>query len=37
MVLTFRLREHHTLKGHVEAWAKLKGLDEHAIQQAYTL
>ncbi|KAG0607763.1 hypothetical protein M758_8G053300 [Ceratodon purpureus] len=32
-----RLREHHTLKGHVEAWTKLKGLDDIAIQQAYTL
>uniref|UniRef100_A0A7I4EHS2 Plasma membrane ATPase n=1 Tax=Physcomitrium patens TaxID=3218 RepID=A0A7I4EHS2_PHYPA len=32
-----KLREHHTLKGHVEAWTKLKGLDEIAMQQAYTL
>lgn len=31
------MREHHTLKGHVEAWTKLKGLDEIAMQQAYTL
>jgi len=32
-----RLRELHTLKGHVESVVKLKGLDIEAIQQHYTL
>ncbi|KAK9698400.1 hypothetical protein RND81_08G101500 [Saponaria officinalis] len=32
-----RLRELHTLKGHVESVMKLKGLDIGAIQQAYTV
>ncbi|KAG5381326.1 hypothetical protein IGI04_029168 [Brassica rapa subsp. trilocularis] len=32
-----RLREHHTLKGHVESVVKQKGLDIEAIQQHYTL
>ncbi|CAO2816252.1 unnamed protein product [Amaranthus hypochondriacus] len=32
-----RLRELHTLKGHVESVIKLKGLDIGAIQQAYTV
>ncbi|XP_077222113.1 plasma membrane ATPase 2-like [Tasmannia lanceolata] len=32
-----RLREHHTLKGRVESFAKLKGLDIDAINQHYTL
>ncbi|KAJ8432701.1 hypothetical protein Cgig2_014436 [Carnegiea gigantea] len=32
-----RLRELHTLKGHVESVMKLKGLDIDAIQQAYTV
>ncbi|XP_054789933.1 plasma membrane ATPase 1-like [Prosopis cineraria] len=31
-----RLRELHTLKGHVESVVRLKGLDIDAIQQAYT-
>ncbi|XAR51778.1 Proton-exporting ATPase [Bertholletia excelsa] len=31
-----RLRELHTLKGHVESVVKLKGLDIDTIQQAYT-
>ncbi|XP_051148815.1 plasma membrane ATPase 4 [Andrographis paniculata] len=32
-----RLRELHTLKGHVESVVKLKGLDLETIQQHYTL
>ncbi|WVZ14201.1 hypothetical protein V8G54_011767 [Vigna mungo] len=32
-----RLREVHTLKGHVESVVKLKGLDIDTIQQNYTL
>ncbi|XP_019197894.1 PREDICTED: plasma membrane ATPase 4 [Ipomoea nil] len=32
-----RLRELHTLKGHVESVVKLKGLDIETIQQHYTL
>ena len=32
-----RLRELHTLKGHVESVVRLKGLDIDTIQQAYTL
>lgn len=32
-----RLRELHTLKGHVESVVKLKGLDIEGIQQHYTL
>uniref|UniRef100_J3NFC5 Plasma membrane ATPase n=1 Tax=Oryza brachyantha TaxID=4533 RepID=J3NFC5_ORYBR len=31
-----RLRELHTLKGHVESVVKLKGLDIETIQQSYT-
>ncbi|KAK3437370.1 hypothetical protein EUGRSUZ_C02035 [Eucalyptus grandis] len=31
-----RLRELHTLKGHVESVVKLKGLDIDSIQQHYT-
>lgn len=33
----FRLRELHTLKGHVESVVKLKGLDIETIQQHYTV
>lgn len=33
----FRLRELHTLKGHVESVVKLKGLDIETIQQNYTV
>jgi hypothetical protein len=32
-----RLKELHTLKGHVESVVKLKGLDIDTIQQHYTL
>lgn len=32
-----RLREVHTLKGHVESVVRLKGLNINAIQQAYTV
>ena len=32
-----RLRELHTLKGHVESVVKLKGLDIETIQQHYTV
>lgn len=32
-----RLRELHTLKGHVESVVKLKNLDINTIQQAYTV
>ncbi|KAH1246322.1 ATPase 11, plasma membrane-type [Glycine soja] len=32
-----RLRELHTLKGHVESVLKLKGIDVDTIQQAYTV
>ncbi|NHX33090.1 hypothetical protein HA388_24135, partial [Escherichia coli] len=32
-----RLRELHTLKGHVESVVKLKGLDIDTIQQHYTV
>uniref|UniRef100_A0A3B6UAV1 Plasma membrane ATPase n=1 Tax=Triticum aestivum TaxID=4565 RepID=A0A3B6UAV1_WHEAT len=32
-----RLRELHTLKGHVESVVKLKGLDIETIQQSYTV
>lgn len=35
-LLFFRLRELHTLKGHVESVVKLKGLDIDTIQQHYT-
>ncbi|KAL5582390.1 hypothetical protein UlMin_014832 [Ulmus minor] len=31
-----RLRELHTLKGHVESVVRMKGLDINSIQQAYT-
>ncbi|GAY55519.1 hypothetical protein CUMW_164790, partial [Citrus unshiu] len=31
-----RLREQHTLKGHVESLIRLKGLDINAIQQSYS-
>ena len=41
VVLSFkrlcRLRELHTLKGHVESVVKLKGLDIETIQQHYTV
>lgn len=44
LILTFvrvdvidRLRELHTLKGHVESVVKLKGLDIDTIQQHYTV
>jgi hypothetical protein len=32
-----RLREVHTLKGHVESVVRLKGLDINTIQQSYTV
>jgi H+-transporting ATPase len=32
-----RLRELHTLKGHVESVVRLKGLDIETIQQSYTV
>lgn len=32
-----RLRETHTLKGHVESMVRLKGLDIETIQQHYTV
>ena len=32
-----RLRELHTLKGHVESVVKLKGLDIDTIQHNYTV
>ena len=32
-----RLRELHTLKGHVESVVKLKGLDIETINQSYTV
>jgi len=32
-----RLRERHTLKGHVVSVVKLKGLDIDTIQQFYTI
>jgi len=32
-----RLRELHTLKGHVESVVKLKGLDIDTMQQHYTV
>lgn len=32
-----RLRELHTLKGHVESVVRLKGLDISTIQQSYTV
>lgn len=32
-----RLKELHTLKGHVESVVKLKGLDIETIQQHYTV
>jgi hypothetical protein len=32
-----RLRELHTLKGHVESVVKLKGLDINTIQHNYTV
>ncbi|CAH2049847.1 unnamed protein product [Thlaspi arvense] len=35
--VTMRLRELHTLKGHVESVVKLKGLDIDTIQQSYTV
>lgn len=35
--ICFRLRELHTLKGHVESVVRLKGLDIDTIQQAYTV
>lgn len=35
--LVSRLRELHTLKGHVESVVKLKGLDIETIQQHYTV
>lgn len=34
---SYRLRELHTLKGHVESVVRLKGLDIDTIQQAYTV
>ncbi len=33
----YRLREVHTLKGHVESVVRLKGLDINTIQQSYTV
>ena len=36
-LLCSRLRELHTLKGHVESVVKLKGLDIETIQQHYTV
>lgn len=36
-ICCIRLRELHTLKGHVEPVIKLKGLDIGAIQQSYTV
>jgi hypothetical protein len=32
-----RLRELHTLKGHVDSVVKMKGLDIETIQQHYTV
>jgi H+-transporting ATPase len=37
MMIHGRLRELHTLKGHVESVVKLKGLDIDTIQQSYTV
>jgi len=37
LFLICRLRELHTLKGHVESVVKLKGLDIDTIQQHYTV
>jgi hypothetical protein len=37
MLIAYRLRELHTLKGHVESVVKLKGLDIDTIQQHYTV
>lgn len=37
LMLHCRLRELHTLKGHVESVVKLKGLDIETIQQSYTV
>lgn len=36
-IILCRLRELHTLKGHVESVVRLKGLDIDTIQQAYTV
>jgi len=36
-IIVCRLRELHTLKGHVESVVRLKGLDIDTIQQAYTV
>jgi len=36
-IVSHRLRELHTLKGHVESVVKLKGLDIDTIQQHYTV
>jgi H+-transporting ATPase len=36
-MICYRLRELHTLKGHVESVVKLKGLDIETIQQSYTV
>jgi hypothetical protein len=37
LIIVCRLRELHTLKGHVESVVRLKGLDIDTIQQAYTV
>lgn len=37
LLLDYRLRELHTLKGHVESVVKLKGIDINSIQQHYTM
>lgn len=37
VIMLCRLRELHTLKGHVESVVRLKGLDIDTIQQAYTV
>jgi hypothetical protein len=37
IVAARRLRELHTLKGHVESVVKLKGLDIDTIQHNYTV
>uniref|UniRef100_A0A2K2AIV0 Uncharacterized protein n=1 Tax=Populus trichocarpa TaxID=3694 RepID=A0A2K2AIV0_POPTR len=34
---SYKLRELHTLKGHVESLVKLKGLDIETVQQHYTV
>lgn len=37
LIAPLRLRELHTLKGHVESVVKLKGLDIDTMQQHYTV